>query len=171
MLAAVEACHFQGLGTLALLPRSWVDARSSLLLSLVWQDRDNGLPMVDLRGLLLLQVKGIPFLVFDAGGVLEMFDSKEFSDNVVFEPTLAALKRKLSSVVRVVSNMATSTFTSEIACDTLLSSDLKMQLRVLSRVGLNVPELLCAGRPWQDQDGAAGRAHHHRAPAVAAVAR
>ena len=48
----------------------------------------------------LLQVKGIPFLVFDAGGVLEMFDSKEFSDNVVFEPTLAALKRKLSSVVR-----------------------------------------------------------------------
>lgn len=47
----------------------------------------------------LLQVKGIPFLVFDAGGVLEMFDPKEFSDNVVFEPTLAALKRKLSSVV------------------------------------------------------------------------
>ena len=46
-----------------------------------------------------LQVKGIPFLAFDAGGVLEMFDPKEFSDNVVFEPTLAALKRKLSSVV------------------------------------------------------------------------
>ena len=45
------------------------------------------------------QVKGIPFLVFDAGGVLEMFDPKEFSDNVVFEPTLAALKRKLSHVV------------------------------------------------------------------------
>ena len=47
----------------------------------------------------MVQVKGIPFLAFDAGGVLEMFDSKEFSDNVVFEPTLAALKRKLSSVV------------------------------------------------------------------------
>ena len=46
-----------------------------------------------------LQVKGIPFLAFDAGGVLEMFDPKEFSDNVVFEPTLAALKRKLSFVV------------------------------------------------------------------------
>ena len=45
------------------------------------------------------QVKGIPFLVFDAGGVLEMFDPKEFSDNVVFEPTLAALKRKLAHVV------------------------------------------------------------------------
>ncbi len=45
------------------------------------------------------QVKGIPFLVFDAGGVLEMFDPREFSDNVVFEPTLAALKHKLSSVV------------------------------------------------------------------------
>ena len=50
---------------------------------------------------MLLQVKGIPFLVFDAGGVLEMFDSKAFADNVVFEPTLAALKRKLSSVVRI----------------------------------------------------------------------
>ena len=47
----------------------------------------------------VLQVKGIPFLAFDAGGVLEMFDPKEFSDNVVFEPTLAALKRKLSFVV------------------------------------------------------------------------
>ena len=46
-----------------------------------------------------LQEKGIPFLAFDAGGVLEMFDPKEFSDNVVFEPTLAALKRKLSAVV------------------------------------------------------------------------
>ena len=44
-------------------------------------------------------MKGIPFLVFDAGGVLEMFDPKEFEDNVVFEPTLAALKRKLSAVV------------------------------------------------------------------------
>lgn len=51
---------------------------------------------------MLLQVKGIPFLVFDAGGVLEMFDSKEFSDNVVFEPTLAALRRKLSSVVSII---------------------------------------------------------------------
>jgi hypothetical protein len=40
----------------------------------------------------MLQVKGVPFLVFDAGGVLEMFDPKEFKDNVVFEPTLAALK-------------------------------------------------------------------------------
>ena len=49
----------------------------------------------------MLQVKGIPFLVFDAGGVLEMFDSKAFADNVVFEPTLAALKRKLSSVVSI----------------------------------------------------------------------
>ena len=45
------------------------------------------------------QVKGIPFLVFDAGGVLEMFDPREFEDNVVFEPTLAALKRKLAHVV------------------------------------------------------------------------
>ncbi len=44
-------------------------------------------------------MKGIPFLAFDAGGVLEMFDPKEFSDNVVFEPTLAALKRKLAHVV------------------------------------------------------------------------
>jgi hypothetical protein len=50
-------------------------------------------------GLPSAQVKGIPFLVFDAGGVLEMFDPREFEDNVVFEPTLAALKRKLAAVV------------------------------------------------------------------------
>lgn len=45
-----------------------------------------------------MQVKGIPFLAFDAGGVLEMFDGKIHRDNVVFEPTLAALSAKLSEV-------------------------------------------------------------------------
>ena len=64
-----------------------------------------------------LQVKGIPFLVFDAGGVLEMFDPKEFSDNVVFEPTLAALKRKLSSVVSPNASFISCAFLStEIRC-------------------------------------------------------
>ncbi len=64
-----------------------------------------------------LQVKGIPFLVFDAGGVLEMFDPKEFSDNVVFEPTLAALKRKLSSVVSPnASFISCAFFGTEIRC-------------------------------------------------------
>lgn len=58
-----------------------------------------GCPSIFLSSARPVQVKGIPFLVFDAGGVLEMFDSKEFSDNVVFEPTLAALKRKLAHVV------------------------------------------------------------------------
>ena len=45
-----------------------------------------------------MQVKGIPFLAFDAGGVLEMFDSKVHKDNVVFEPTLGALSAKLNEV-------------------------------------------------------------------------
>ena len=45
-----------------------------------------------------MQVKGIPFLAFDAGGVLEMFDGKVHRDNVVLEPTLAALTSKLSEV-------------------------------------------------------------------------
>ena len=62
-------------------------------------------------------MKGIPFLVFDAGGVLEMFDPKEFSDNVVFEPTLAALKRKLSSVVNPNASFISCAFHStEIRC-------------------------------------------------------
>ena len=116
--------------------------------------------------LVLLQVKGIPFLVFDAGGVLEMFDSKEFSDNVVFEPTLAALKRKLSSVVRVTSKTFPHQHTHRGT--TLLSSVQEMQQR---KIGLNVSELWSAGRARQDQDGTAGRAHHHRAPAVAPMAR
>jgi hypothetical protein len=43
-------------------------------------------------------VKGIPFVVFDAGGVLEMFDHRTHPDNVVFEPTLEALAYRLNSV-------------------------------------------------------------------------
>ena len=46
-----------------------------------------------------MQVKGIPFLVFDAGGVLEMFDGKVFKDNVMMNPTLDALKDKLNYVI------------------------------------------------------------------------
>ena len=46
----------------------------------------------------MLQVKGIPFLAFDAGGVLEMFNGKTHKDNVVLEPTLAALTAKLKEV-------------------------------------------------------------------------
>jgi hypothetical protein len=45
-----------------------------------------------------LQVKGIPFVVFDAGGVLEMFDHRQHPDNVVFEPTLEALASRLNGV-------------------------------------------------------------------------
>ena len=46
----------------------------------------------------MLQVKGIPFLVFDVGGVLEMFDGKKYRTNVVLEPTLEALTSKLKDV-------------------------------------------------------------------------
>ena len=45
-----------------------------------------------------MQVKGIPFLAFDAGGVLEMFNGKVHTANVVLEPTLAALTAKLTEV-------------------------------------------------------------------------
>ena len=43
----------------------------------------------------LPQVKGIPFLVFDVGGVLEMFDEADNTDAVVKEPTLDSLYSKL----------------------------------------------------------------------------
>ena len=45
-----------------------------------------------------LQVMGIPFVAFDAGGVLEMFSGKLHPDNVVLEPTLEALSVKLNKV-------------------------------------------------------------------------
>lgn len=45
-----------------------------------------------------MQVKGIPFVVFDVGGTLEMFDGKSHRNNVVQDPTLEALTSKLSQV-------------------------------------------------------------------------
>ena len=39
---------------------------------------------------------GIPFVAFDAGGVLEMYSGKLHPDNVVLEPTLQALQAKLN---------------------------------------------------------------------------
>ena len=45
-----------------------------------------------------VQVMGIPFVAFDAGGVLEMFSGKLHPDNVVLEPTLEALSLKLNKV-------------------------------------------------------------------------
>lgn len=44
-----------------------------------------------------MQVKGIPFLVFDVGGVLEMFDQNINPEAVVWEPTIDALYAKLHS--------------------------------------------------------------------------
>ncbi|KAK9805857.1 hypothetical protein WJX73_008965 [Symbiochloris irregularis] len=44
-------------------------------------------------------VKGIPFLVFDVGGTLEMFNGKAHPQNVVLEPSLEALTAKLSEVL------------------------------------------------------------------------
>ena len=45
-----------------------------------------------------LQVKGIPFLAFDAGGVLELFSGKIYKSNVIFDPTIEALTDKLNEV-------------------------------------------------------------------------
>lgn len=134
-----------------------------------------------------LQVKGIPFLVFDAGGVLEMFDPKEFSDNVVFEPTLAALKRKLSSVVGPNASFISCAFLStEIRC--ILAECLRQSCTLLC-FGKTFRRLCgacsqaclayysahtmwcCTGSAWAHQDSPAGRAHHNGASAVAALAR
>lgn len=41
------------------------------------------------------QVKGIPFLAFDAGGVLEMFDQTANEDAVILEPSISALYTKI----------------------------------------------------------------------------
>ena len=44
-----------------------------------------------------MQLKGLPFVVFDQGGVMEMIDNKGTAGNVILEPTADALYSKLSS--------------------------------------------------------------------------
>lgn len=46
-----------------------------------------------------VQVKAIPFLTFDAGGVLELFDHEKFDEVVVRDATPDALARKLDEVL------------------------------------------------------------------------
>lgn len=46
-----------------------------------------------------LQVKAIPFLIFDAGGVLELFDHEEFKEIVVKYATADALASKIDEVL------------------------------------------------------------------------
>lgn len=47
----------------------------------------------------LLQVKAIPFLTFDAGGVLELFDHERYDEVVVRDATADALAQKLDEVL------------------------------------------------------------------------
>ena len=44
-------------------------------------------------------MKAIPFLTFDAGGVLELFDHEEFDEVVVRDATPEALAQKLDEVL------------------------------------------------------------------------
>jgi len=46
------------------------------------------------------QVKAIPFLIFDAGGDLELFDHEQFHEIVVKQATAAALAAKMDAVLR-----------------------------------------------------------------------
>ena len=46
-----------------------------------------------------MQIKAIPFIVFDAGGVLELFSHESFSDNVIKHATSEALASKLDDVL------------------------------------------------------------------------
>ena len=50
-------------------------------------------------GCVWLQVKAIPFLTFDAGGVLELFDHERFGEVVVKDSTAEALAEKLGTVL------------------------------------------------------------------------
>ena len=45
-----------------------------------------------------VQVKGIPFLAFDAGDVLELFDHHEYPDNIVWDPTAEGLSQRIAEV-------------------------------------------------------------------------
>jgi len=46
---------------------------------------------------LAAQVKGIPFVVFDVGGVLEMFDQESNQAAVILKPSIKSLYGKLKS--------------------------------------------------------------------------
>lgn len=56
-------------------------------------------PQQDYSLPLHLQIKGIPFLAFDAGGVLELFDHEEHAGNVIKHATPAALASRLNEVL------------------------------------------------------------------------
>ena len=46
----------------------------------------------------MLQVKGIPFLAFDAGGVLELFNHHDYPNNIVWDPTAEGLSQRIAEV-------------------------------------------------------------------------
>ena len=70
------------------------------------------------------QVKGIPFLAFDAGGVLEMFDQTANEDAVILEPGISALYTKIKgescSIIAQIDSL-TSSFFAVLNCDTRVS--------------------------------------------------
>ena len=51
-------------------------------------------------------MKGIPFIVFDVGGVLEMFDYKLHRENVVLDPTIDALTARVKGRQHLLASIA-----------------------------------------------------------------
>lgn len=118
-----------------------------------------------------LQVKGIPFLVFDVGGVLEMLDPEVNKETIVYEPTVDALYASLESESSVHS-----------ACphhpmllghmDSTSAREPETQRMLVPNGGVRAG--LCACRnaaSWRFEDGGPHPAGNHWARAVAGLAR
>ena len=42
-----------------------------------------------------VQLKGLPFIAFDQGGVMEMIDSRDIGRSIILEPSAEALQARL----------------------------------------------------------------------------
>lgn len=62
----------------------------------------------------LLQVKGLPFLTFDAGGALEMFDEQHYNGSIVWQRTAPALASTIAQALEA-GTMATVRLADRVA--------------------------------------------------------
>lgn len=89
-----------------------------------------------------MQIKAIPFVVFDAGGVLELFDHESFSDNVIKHATADALAKKLDDVLER-GTLSTVKLAKEVTNGQQKWLQFHKDFATSTRQHAQVPSLLC----------------------------
>ena len=89
-----------------------------------------------------MQIKAIPFVVFDAGGVLELFDHESFSDNVIKHATADALAKKLDDVLER-GTLSTVKLAKEVTNGQQKWLQFHKDFATSTREHAQVPSLLC----------------------------